>query len=88
MPVYRGPKCGEPVPREDARRCMTCGTVFDMDHEPVLDDGSGKPANVRKKEKRAMIIAIVIVVLVLVGALIWAVGNGKFIMSHIRNWHH
>ena len=88
MALYRCPKCGEIVPREDARRCLTCGTVFDMDHEPVLDDGSGKPANVRKKEKRAMIIAIVIVVLVLVGALIWAYGNTKFIMEHIRNWRH
>ena len=50
-----------------------------MDHEPVLDDGSGKPANVRKKEKRAKTIAIVIVVLVLVGALLWAfVQKGLF----------
>ena len=80
MALYRCPKCGEIVPREDARRCMTCGTVFDMDHEPVLDDGSGKPANVRKKEKRAKIIAIVIVVLVLVGALLWAFVQKKLFM--------
>ena len=58
---------------------MPGGTVFNMDHEPVLDDGSGKPANVRKKEKRAKIIAIVVVVLVLVGALLWAfVQKGLF----------
>ena len=82
MALYRCPKCGEIVPREDARRCMTCGTVFDMDHEPVLDDGSGKPANVRKKEKRAKIIAIVIVVLVLVGALLWAFVQKGFLMRY------
>ena len=79
MAIYRCPKCWEIVPQEDARRCMNCGTVFNMDHEPVLDDGSGKPANVRKKEKRAKIIAIVVVVLVLVGALLWAfVQKGLF----------
>ena len=58
MALYRCPKCGEIVPREDARRCLTCGTVFDMDHEPVLDDGSGKPESMRKKEKKRVFIAI------------------------------
>ena len=82
MALYRCPKCGEIVPREDARRCLTCGTVFDMDHEPVLDDGSGKPESVRKKEKRAKIIAIIIVVLVLVGALIWAFVQKGFLMRY------
>ena len=86
MALYRCPKCGEIVPREDARRCLTCGTVFDMDHEPVLDEGSGKPESVRKKEKRAMIIVAVVIVVVFVGALIWAIGNGKFIMEHIKRW--
>jgi len=82
MALYRCPKCGEIVPREDARRCLTCGTVFDMDHEPVLDDGSGKPESVRKKEKRAKTIAIIIVVLVLVGALIWAFVQKGFLMRY------
>ena len=85
MALYRCPKCGEIVPREDARRCLTCGTVFDMDHEPVLDDGSGKPASVRKKEKRAKIIAIVVVVLVLVGALLWSFVKKGFFMRY--GWH-
>ena len=58
-----------------------------MDHEPVLDDGSGKPESVKKKEKRAKIIVIVVIALVFVGAILWAIGNGKFIMQHIRNWH-
>ena len=82
MALYRCPKCGEIVPREDARRCMNCGLSFDMDHEPVLDDGSGKPASVQKKEKRAKIIAITIVVLVLVGALIWAFVQKGFLMRY------
>ena len=82
MALYRCPKCGEIVPREDARRCMTCGLRFDMDHEPVLDDGSGKPTIVKKKEKRAKIIAIVIVVLVLVGALLWAFVQKGFLMRY------
>ena len=87
MALYRCPKCGEIVPGENAWRCMTCGLRFDMDHEPVLDDGSGKPTIVKKKEKRAKIIAITVIVLVFVGAILWALGNGKFIMDHIRLWH-
>ena len=88
MALYRCPKCGDLVPGgESARRCLTCGLRFDLEHEPVPDDGSGKPESVRKKEKRAMIIAVVVVALVFVGALIWAIANGKFIMAHIRNWH-
>ena len=83
MALYRCPKCGEIVPREDARRCMTCGTVFDMDHEPVLDDGSGKPESVKKREKRAKIIVIAVIVVVLVGALVWAIGNGKYYLQLI-----
>ena len=83
MALYRCPKCGEIVPREDARRCMTCGTVFDMDHEPVLDDGSGKPESVKKREKRAKIIVIVVIALVFVGALVWAIGNGKYYLQLI-----
>ena len=84
MALYRCPKCGEIVPREDARRCMTCGTVFDMDHEPVLDDGSGKPESVKKRERRAKIIVIVVIALVFVGALVWAIANGKFALKYMR----
>ena len=58
MAVYRCPACGEIVPREDAWRCNTCGLSFDMDHEPVLDDGKGKPESVRKKERKTVLIAI------------------------------
>ena len=82
MALYRCPECGEIVPREDARRCLTCGTVFDMDHEPLLDDGSGKPESVRKKEKRAMIIVAVVIALVFVGALIWAFVQKGFLMRY------
>ena len=86
MALNRCPKCGEIVPREDAPRCLTCGLRFDLDHEPVLDDGSGKPESVRKKEKRAKIIVIAVIVVVFVGAILWAIGNGKFIMEHIKRW--
>ena len=82
MALYRCPKCGEIVPREDARRCLTCGLTFDLDHEPVLDDGSGKPESVRKKEKRAKIIVIAVIVVVLVGALVWAFVQKGFLMRY------
>ena len=84
MALYRCPKCGEIVPREDARRCLTCGLTFDLDHEPVLDDGSGKPESVKKKEKRAKIIVIAVIALIFAGALLWAVANGKFALAYMR----
>ena len=87
MALYRCPKCGEIVPREDARRCMTCGTVFDMDHEPVLDDGSGKPESLKKKQKRTMIIAVVVIMLVFVGVILGAIRNGNYFLEHYRHWH-
>ena len=85
MALYRCPKCGEIVSGGlSARRCLTCGLSCDMDHEPVPDDGSGKPESVKKREKRAKIIVIIVIVLVLAGALLWAVANGKFALEHMR----
>ena len=81
MALYRCPKCGE-IAVKNAKRCINCGLFFDLNHEPVLDDGSGKPESVRKKEKRAKIIAIIIVVIVLVGALIWAFVQKGFLMRY------
>ncbi len=57
MAVYRCPKCGEIV-RKDAKKCATCGLWFDLEHEPWLDDGSGKPESMRKKEKKRAFIVI------------------------------
>ena len=42
MAVYRCPSCGEIV-RKEAKRCRTCGLWFDLEHEPVLDEGKGTP---------------------------------------------
>ena len=50
-----------------------------MDHEPVLDDGSGKPENLRKKEKRAMIFVAVVIVAVVIGVIIFARRNSIMI---------
>ncbi|MBR3554664.1 MAG: hypothetical protein IKN89_02015 [Oscillospiraceae bacterium] len=86
MAVYRCPACGDTV-RKEAKRCWTCGTVFDMDHEPVLDDGSGKPESLKKKQKRTMIIAAVVIMLVFVGVILWAIGNGNYFFEHYRHWH-
>ena len=84
MAVYRCPKCGQILSRVDATACLTCGLRFDEKHAPVLDDGSGKPENVRKKENRARIIVIAVIVIVFVGALLWAFLQKNFIMSHWR----
>ena len=70
MALYRCPKCGEIV-RKDAKNCATCGLWFDLEHEPWLDDGSGRPEHVRKKDQR--IRTIVIVALAVSLALVVAV---------------
>ena len=86
MAVYRCPVCGEIV-RKEAKRCWICGTVFDMDHEPVLDDGSGKAESLKKKQKRAMIIAAVVIVLVFIGVMLCAMANGKYLFERYRLFH-
>ena len=71
MAVYRCPKCGEIV-RKDAKKCSTCGLWFDLEHEPWLDDGSGKPESMRKKEKKRVLIAVagLAVFLAIIGGVI------------------
>ena len=86
MAVYRCPACGDIV-RKEAKRCWTCGTVFDMDHEPVLDDGSGKPESLKKKQKRTMIIAAVVIVLVFACLILCAMGSGKLLFERYRLFH-
>ena len=77
MAVYRCPKCGEIV-RKDAKKCSTCGLWFDLEREPVLDDGQGKPENVRKKEKKGAIIAVAVLVVYIVISIAVSIRNARF----------
>ena len=77
MAVYRCPACGDIV-RERAKRCRTCGLWFDLEHEPVLDDGQGKPENVRKKEKKGAIIAVAVLVVYIVISIAVSIRNARF----------
>ncbi len=78
MALYRCPKCGDLVPGgESARRCLTCGLRFDLEHEPVPDEGQGKPENVRKKEKKSAILAIAIAV---------SIGNARMYNDAVKRW--
>ena len=73
MALYRCPKCGEIV-RKDAKKCSTCGLWFDLEHEPWLDDGSGKPEHVRTREKRLktiVIAALAVFLALVVGLSVW-----------------
>ena len=87
MAIYRCPKCWEIVPQEDARRCMNCGTVFNMDHEPVLDDGSGKPEHVRKKEKRLRTIAIAGLAVFLAIIIAVIIVNTREVHDKVNYWN-
>ena len=77
MAVYRCPACGDIV-RKEAKKCRTCGLWFDLEHEPVLDEGQGKPENVRKKEKKGAIIAVVVLVVFVAIAIVVSIRNVRF----------
>lgn len=77
MAVYRCPRCGDTV-RKEAKRCSTCGLWFDLEREPVLDDGQGKPENVRKKEMKGAIIAVAVLVVFIAIAIAVSIRNARF----------
>ena len=77
MAVYRCPHCGDTV-RKEAKRCSTCGLWFDLEREPVLDDGQGKPENVRKKEMKGAIIAVAVLVVYIVISIAVSIRNARF----------
>ena len=86
MAVYRCPACGDIV-RKEAKKCRTCGLWFDLEHEPVLDEGKGKPENVKKTEKKGAIIAIAGFVVFLAIAIAVSIGNAKMAYEHAKRWN-
>ena len=85
MAVYRCPKCGEAV-RKDAKKCSTCGLWFDLEHEPWLDDGSGKPESMRKKEKKRVFIAIAglaVFLVIIIGVILM---NTREVHDKVDSW--
>ena len=85
MAVYRCPACGDTV-RKEAKRCRTCGLWFDLEHEPVLDDGQGKPEKVKKKEKKGAIIAVAALVVFLAIAIAVSIGNARMYYEAVKRW--
>ena len=86
MAVYRCPKCGEIV-RNDAKQCSTCGLWFDLEHEPWLDDGSGKPESMRKKEKKRVFIAIAglaVFLAIIIGVILM---NTREVHDKVDSWN-
>ena len=69
MAVYRCPKC-EQIVMKTAKRCPNCGLFFDLDHEPVLDEGNGGSTELSKKEKRKLTVFLVVAVIAIV-LLFW-----------------
>ena len=63
---------------KEAKRCSTCGLWFDLEREPVLDDGQGKPENVRKKEMKGAIIAVAVMVVFIAIAIAVSIRNARF----------
>ncbi len=86
MALYRCPKCGEIV-RKDAKKCATCGLWFDLEHEPWLDDGSGKPESMRKKEKKRAFIVIAglaVFLAIIVGVILMST---KEVHDKVKYWN-
>ena len=86
MAVYRCPACGDIV-RKEAKKCRTCGLWFDLEHEPVLDEGKGKPENVKKTEKKGAFIAVAGFVVFLAIAIAVSIGNAKMGYEAVKRWN-
>ena len=85
MAVYRCPACGD-ILRKEAKKCRTCGLWFDLDHEPVLDEGQGKPETVKKKEIKGVIIAIACFAVFLAIAIAVSIGNARIYYEAVKRW--
>ena len=77
MAVYRCPRCGDTV-RKEAKRCRTCDLWFDLEYEPVLDDGQGKPENVKKEEMKGASLAAAVLVVYIAVAIAVSIRNARF----------
>ncbi len=86
MALYRCPKCGEIV-QKDAKKCNTCDLWFDLEHEPWLDDGSGMPENVRKKERRTKTIAIAALAVFLAIIIATIIVNSRDVRNKVKDWN-
>ena len=51
---------------------------FDLEYEPVLDDGQSRPENVKKKEKKGAIIAVAVLVVYIVISIAVSIRNARF----------
>ena len=86
MAVYRCPACWDIVPRQDAKKCRTCGLWFDLEHEPVLDEGQGKSESVRKKDKKSVLIAIAALAVFLAIVIGVILMNTREVHDKVNSW--
>ena len=78
MPAYRCPRC-EQVVGKNAKRCINCGLIFDLKHEPVLTEGNVDSTELSKNEKRKAIIFAIIAAIVILALFVF-----YFINQRIR----
>ena len=86
MAVYRCPACWDIV-RTEAKKCRTCGLWFDLEHEPVLDEGKGKPESVKKKDKKSVLIAVAgmaVFIAIIVGVILM---NTREVHDKVNSWN-
>ena len=55
MAVYRCPRCDQLV-KKDAKQCNRCGLFFDVNNEPVADEG----IELSEDEKRKLIVFLIV----------------------------
>ncbi len=65
MAVYRCPRCDQLV-KKDAKQCNRCGLFFDVNNEPVADEG----IELSEDEKRKLIVFLIVAGIVILALFV------------------
>lgn len=65
MAVYRCPRCDQFV-KKDAKQCNRCGLFFDVNNEPVADEG----IELSEDEKRKLIVFLIVAGIVILALFV------------------
>lgn len=65
MAVYRCPRCDQLV-KKDAKQCNRCGLFFDVNNEPVADEG----IELSEDEKRKLILFLIVAGIVILALFV------------------
>lgn len=64
---------------KNAKRCINCGLRFNLEHEPVPDEGNGIPTTLRREKRRKTIIFAIVAVIVILALFVFYFINQRAI---------